>query len=290
MKINEVVFPVDFSGSSVDVCPYVAALTQRLKAKLTLLHVVENLPRGSSPLDRLYTADETELEQRRDRANRALEAFQEQYIPHVDSDLCVLVGDPAQCIVAYGGQGDGRMIIMPTHGYGPFRQMLLGSVTAKVLHDSKCPVLSGPHLESAVHPDEWFKLERVITAVSLDWETDEVLKKSAGIAGQLGAKITAFHVVTPVEESLLPLVTPGGPPFSTQSARNAVRDALYRTGVLAEVCVSVGEPSREVARAARALNADMIVIGKGGAPELPGRLGSHGYAIVRRAPCPVLCV
>jgi hypothetical protein len=36
------------------------------------------------------------------------------------------------------------MILMPTHGYGPFRQMLLGSVTAKVLHDSKCPVLTEP--------------------------------------------------------------------------------------------------------------------------------------------------
>ena len=152
------------------------------------------------------------------------------------------------------------------------------------------PCFDRAHLESAIQPDEWLKLQRIICAVSLNWETDEVLKASATIAGQLGARLTAFHVVTPVEEGLLPLVEPGGPPFSTHSARNAVQDALYRTGVLAEVCVSVGEASREVARAARALNADLIVIGKGGAPELPGRLGSHGYAIVRRAPCPVLCV
>jgi nucleotide-binding universal stress UspA family protein len=290
MNITHVIFPVDFSARAVDVCPYVAALTERLKAKLTLLHVIESLPPGSSPLDRLYTGDEAELQHRKDRANRALSAFQQQYIPHVASELCVLVGDPAQCIVVYGGESEERMIVMPTRGYGPFRQMLLGSVTAKVLHDSKCPVLTGPHLESAMHPDEWFKLQRIVCAVSLDWETDDVLKKSAAITGQLGARLTAIHVVTPVEEGLLPLIDPGGPPFSTQSARNAVQDALHRTGALAEVCVSVGEASREVARAARALNADLIVIGKGGAPELPGRLGGHGYAIVRRAPCPVLCV
>lgn len=290
MNIKEVVFPVDFSARSIDVCPYVAALTRRLNAKLTLLHVVENLPPGSSPLDRLYTPEAAEVEQRKEAAKRELKAFQQQYIPHVASDLCVFVGDPAECIVVYGGDNEGRMIVMPTHGYGHFRRMLLGSVTAKVLHDSRCPVLTGPHLESAVPAREWFDPRRIMTAVSLDDDTDEVLKKSAAIAGQLGATLTAFHVVTPVEEGLLPLVEPGGPPFSTQTSRNALQDALLRTGVLAQLCVSVGEASREVARAAKALGVHMVVIGKGGAPELPGGLGSHAYAIIRRAPCPVLCV
>ena len=30
---------------------------------------------------------------------------------------------------------------MPTHGYGPFRRFILGSNTAKVLHDADCPGL-----------------------------------------------------------------------------------------------------------------------------------------------------
>ena len=290
MNIKEVVFPIDFSERSVDVCPYVAALTRRLGAKLTLLHVVESLPPGSSPLDRLYTGDEAELEQRKESANQALSAFQQQYMPHVPSQLCVLVGDPATCIVVYGGESKGRMIVMPTRGFGPFRQMLLGSVTAKVLHDAHCPVLTGPHLEKAIDPKHWLKLQRIMCAVGLDWETDEILKQSAELADQLGSQLIATHVITPVEEGLLPLVDPGGPPISTESVRKAMQDALDRTGVTAQVHVLVGEASRRVACAARKHNADLVVIGKGGAPELPGRLGSHGYAIVRRAPCPVLCI
>src|SRR5262245_5985412 len=184
MNVKEIVFPIDFSDRSVDVCPYVAALTQRLNAKLTLLHVIENLSRGSSSLDRRGIGEQLEL--RKEEANGALRAFRQQYIPHVTSDLCVLSGDPAESIVVYGGYGEGRMILMPTHGYGPFRQMLLGSVTAKVLHDSKCPVLTGPHLESAIRPNEWFKLQRIISAVSLNWETNDVLSNSADFAGQLG--------------------------------------------------------------------------------------------------------
>jgi nucleotide-binding universal stress UspA family protein len=290
MNVKEIVFPIDFSVPSVDVCPYVAAVTRRLGAKLTLLHIVESSPPGSSPLDRLYVEDEIELERRKEFAMGALSAFQQQYIPHVRSKLCVLVGDPAQCIAAYGGEGMQRMIVMPTRGLGPFRRMLLGSVTSKVLHDSRCPVLTGPHLEKAIHPKEWFALQRIVCAVALDWETDEVLKQSADLADQLGAELIATHIVTPLEEGLLPLVDPGGPPISTESVRKAVQDALDRTGVSAQVHIAVGEASRKVACAAKKHNADLIVIGKGGAPELSGGLGSHAYAIVRRAPCPVLCI
>lgn len=290
MNIKEIVFPIDFSERSVEACPYVAALASRLGAQLTLLHIVEVPPNGGSALDRCYSVDENELEERKKYANSALSAFQHQYIPHVPSQLCVLIGDPARAIVVYGGESKGRLIVMPTRGFGPFRQMLLGSVTAKVLHDSRCPVLTGPHFEKAIHPKEWFKLERIMCAVALDWETDTVLKQSAELAGMLGAELTTIHVITPVEEGLLPLVDPGSPPISTESVRNAMEDALNRARVSAAIQISVGEAARQVACAAKKQKADLIVIGRGGAPELPGRLGSHGYAIVRRAPCPVLCV
>ena len=108
------------------------------------------------------------------------------------------------------------MIVMPTRGFGPFRQMLLGSVTAKVLHDSKCPVLTGPHLEAAIHPTRWFELRRIMCAVALDWETDDALREAAELAKHLAAELIVIHVVTPVEEGLLPLVEPGGPPISTR--------------------------------------------------------------------------
>jgi nucleotide-binding universal stress UspA family protein len=89
---------------------------------------------------------------------------------------------------------------------------------------------------------------------------------------------------------LLPLMDPGGPPLSTDSVTRTLRDFVERTGVVANVRVSVGDVARQVARTAREQEADLVVIGRGGAPELLGGLGSHAYAIVRRAPCPVLCV
>jgi hypothetical protein len=59
----------------------------------------------------------------------------------------VISGDPAKVIVDYAADHRIDLIVMPTHGRGAFRSLLLGSVTAKVLHDSNCAVLTTAHAE-----------------------------------------------------------------------------------------------------------------------------------------------
>lgn len=39
------------------------------------------------------------------------------------------------------------VIMMPTHGHGPFRRLTLGSVTARILHSATCPVWTGVHTD-----------------------------------------------------------------------------------------------------------------------------------------------
>jgi nucleotide-binding universal stress UspA family protein len=148
----------------------------------------------------------------------------------------------------------------------------------------------GPHLESAIVPTEQFELKRILCAVSLDWETDAVLKHSGELATSLGAELTALHVVAPMDEGLLPLLTPAEAPLSTTATEEAINDPLTRTGTAGRVSVAIGDASREVARAAATHKSDVIIIGRGGKPEMRGRLGSHAYGIIRRLPCPVLCI
>ena len=57
-------------------------------------------------------------------------------------------GDPAQVILQTAQVEKADPIIMPSHGY-TFDQLLLGSVTAKVLHGSECPVSTGAHMEES---------------------------------------------------------------------------------------------------------------------------------------------
>lgn len=52
-----------------------------------------------------------------------------------------LYGNAAKEIVEYADDTKQNMIVMGNRGMGAFGQMILGSVSNKVLHLSKCPVL-----------------------------------------------------------------------------------------------------------------------------------------------------
>ncbi len=54
---------------------------------------------------------------------------------------------------------------MSTRGEGAFFRFLLGSVTAKVLHEIHCPVWTGAHLEE--EPVGEFSIRNVLGSVDL---------------------------------------------------------------------------------------------------------------------------
>jgi nucleotide-binding universal stress UspA family protein len=54
--------------------------------------------------------------------------------------------------------------------------------------------------------------------------------------------------------------------------------------------VEQGEPSVCVDQVAAEAHADAVVIGRGRAGGMLGRLPTHAYAIVRQAPCPVVAI
>ena len=106
----------------------------------------------------------------------------------------VVIGDPARiiCEVAVAEKCD--LIVMPTHGYGPFRRFLLGSVTAKVLHDAICPVCTGPHMEKA--PDYTsISFHHVVCAIDLGLHSREVLAWADAFAREYGATLTIVHAI-----------------------------------------------------------------------------------------------
>ena len=86
------------------------------------------------------------------------------------------------------------LIMIPTHGYGRFRNFLLGSVTAKVLHDAKCAVWTAAHVEHeqlSSHID----LQSVLCAVDLDAEGLSILRYAADLANEYGAKLRVVHAI-----------------------------------------------------------------------------------------------
>src|SRR3981189_1517415 len=66
---------------------------------------------------------------------------------HLPVERTAQLGDPAREITDFARKQRVDLIMMPTHGYGPFRSLLLGSVAAKVLHDAECPVWTAAHAD-----------------------------------------------------------------------------------------------------------------------------------------------
>src|SRR5258706_3050824 len=155
LPFKRILFPVDFSAQSIGAARYVEAFTGRFDADLTLLHIIDlphyNDLRPESPAQK--------------RAH--LQSFLASELEYFRVERITAEGDPAGNILQVAREKKSDLIMMPTHGHGPFRRFLIGSVTAKILHDADCPVWTGVHLEAAP-PLEKIELHHLLCAVNLE--------------------------------------------------------------------------------------------------------------------------
>jgi nucleotide-binding universal stress UspA family protein len=170
---------------------------------------------------------------------------------------------------------------MPTHGYGPFRKFLLGSVAAKVLHDVDAPVWTGAHLQKGSQP-MWKRIARVICAVDLRMP-EPALLWAAEFAAEFKAELMIVHAVhQPLSET--------SPPIGAGEAHEYIRCLQRKLSLEGEIVIEEGTPAHVVQAAAVRRNADLVVIGRSRPEGFLGRLRPNAYSIVRDAPCPVVSV
>jgi nucleotide-binding universal stress UspA family protein len=113
-------------------------LAQREGARLVLAHVVQEIiGKGGGPL--LATEDEIEAELRR--------LAQQLTARGVDTTLEIrrtVLGGPAAVLEAIAADAGADLIVVGTHGHAPVTELLVGSVTHRLLHVAKRPVLVVP--------------------------------------------------------------------------------------------------------------------------------------------------
>src|SRR5688572_15172921 len=177
MQLSKILLPVDYSERSPEAAHYAKVLACRFRSELILAHVFE--------LQDLITGSgETGwFEERRQESRRDLEEFQADEFRNMPVRRMLLEGDVAHAIVDLAHSEKVDLIVMPTHGYGRFRRFLLGSVTAKVLHDADCPVLTGVHVEQAA-PLEPVFFRTILCAVDFDSAGERALRWAAGFAAE----------------------------------------------------------------------------------------------------------
>jgi nucleotide-binding universal stress UspA family protein len=272
---EKILFPVDFSERCTAAARMAEIFTGHFQAELTLLHVVEPLTYNDVPVD-LNTIGE-----------RQLSGYLVEELKQFNVKRVLMHGDPSSRILEYAKSRDFDLIMLPTHGYGTFRRLMLGSVTANVLHEALCPVWTGVHMEQVPRLED-IAFSKIICALDLGTQSCPTLRWAQEFSSEFGADLQIVHAIPETskdaafadeaEETLL------------SRAEEKIRDVQQCVGADAKVTVLVGDAPRAVCGLASQYKADLLVIGRSVHTGLAGRLRANAYAIIRQSPCPVVSV
>ena len=289
-KISRILMPVDFSDRCLGMTHYARAIAEKYGAEIVLLHVVNPVfitpDIGMAPPAVVAVPQWLITEK-----SKLLEEFATTELAGLRVRRLVYEGIPEMQIAELAKSEDVQLLIMPTHGYGVFRRFLIGSVTAKVLDDVRCPVLTGIHMEKHVS-DGKAEFSTVACALDLKAKSAETLLQAAHFALDFGAKLAIVHVCPPQGQGSTANTADIQPQLEEMVAGELSKAHLsFEPGRLAS-CVKSGDIDKSVCAFAESMGANLLVIGRDHGNEdggkTSGRLRTHTYTIIRQASCPVL--
>ena len=284
--LTKILLPIDFSERSADAADAAAAIAEHFHAEITLLHVLS--ARFDAPL--AIPGQRTVIHGfDREEAEEKMKHFRCGELRRFEVRHVLREGDPARTIADFAESEHIDLIMMPTHGYGPFRRLLLGSVTAKVLHDVKCPVWTAVHSQEkpSLIPG---KPRRIACAVDLGPHTRDVLHWASRLSWEFGAPLTIIHVAPLDPRTEEYYLSPEWRSEVIGGAKADLIQLLEVSGIKGDIHIEVGGVPEAIIDRARDSQADLLVVGRSGHGGVTGRLPTNAYAIIRDAPCPVLGV
>ncbi len=324
LNIKRILLPVDFPKASLGVVHQAAMLAHHFHSEIVMLHVMKAERHATGvPEDGPEPASWDMLAE----ITRGAAKSQDQSLGPVLEGLAIrrvlVKGNPARAILQTAQVEKADLIMMPSHGY-TFEQFLLGSVTAKVLRGSECPVWTDAHVEESerpsqacnllllsggvgvgmgdTHPAESdgheekhhqpqkaFAIRNVLCAVDFGGRSHQAVSWAAQIAAEFGAHLTLVHVTASVE-----FWGPGGNYVNPKWKEELVNDASHylaalqkKMGTKADVLIGSGDVPKALRQSVKQTKADLMVTG---CYPYGGNLRIHGYAIICAVQIPVLSV
>lgn len=284
LPFRRILFPVDYSEPCIAVVPCVKDILRHFPGGLTLVHAYgpEALAYSELPL-----VDPELPTQAQSIQDERLQTFAEQMFP----------GQPASCLAVCGEAGSvihdvvqhqsADLVMLPTHGRGPVRRFLLGSVTTKVLHDVSSAVWTGTGAALSGHVPR-LPYRSMLCALDGTPESECVLRAAVNVAGVYGARLSLARVIEPMPASEFDMM-----PYQqdrVEAARFGLRELMATVGVDQPHEVLEGPVAAVVRDHARSIQADLIITGRGHSQGVFTTLRSHLYQIIRESPCPVLSI
>ena len=137
--LSKILVPVDGSENSLRGLDHAIYLAKKTDANITAMHVIENPPTVYVESQKLL--NDLLAKFRAESANILYECKQIAERSNVKIETVIGEGDVASNIVGYAHKGGFDTIIIGRRGFGRFKEMVLGSISNKVLHHAKCSVM-----------------------------------------------------------------------------------------------------------------------------------------------------
>jgi nucleotide-binding universal stress UspA family protein len=167
LTLSKILFPIDFSDRCDGAAHYVEALARQFGAEVLIVHVIPppryeftSMEMGGYAVAEWYEAEKQAV-------CKKLQGYLKDEWAHLKVSRQLLEGAPAQTLLEFAHQVGADLMVMPTHGYGTFHRLVLGSTAATVLNHAECPVFTGVHMEEAPVVED-VRFRRIVVALDLN--------------------------------------------------------------------------------------------------------------------------
>lgn len=252
---EKILVPLDGSKLAEVALIYAEELAGRLGSEITLVSVSDSAGAREYHKHQIYLGKIIEATRR-----RAAKYREQSKDKEIKTELEVLVGHPAEEILAYADTENIGLIVMATHGRSGITRWALGSVADKVVRATRTPVAL--IRAKGARPDVRKKGIMNKTLVPLDGskESEAVIPYVKELADKLKTEVTLLQVVAE--------------PFHASADAESYLEKTGRLLKSEDITVNydtrVGAAAEEIIKLADEANMDMIV------------MSTHGRSGIRR--------
>lgn len=285
LQVRRIVCAIDFSASSAAALRAALALARRHGAELRVIHAY-TMPVIPLVESGIVVVDE-------DRLVASVEQDMGAWIathgdPSVTPESRAVAGWPADAILRESRRAGADLIVVGTRGLSGLPRFLLGSVAERVARTSAVPVLVVP--ESSLL-DAATPIRTIVCGVDFSEPSVDAMRAGATLAEHHGARLHLVHAWEP--SAALgrhpELVTAHEETLERDLASEVARTIPDVETVTRRVLRGV--PYEAIVDEARAVRADVVVVGSTGrSGAVHFLLGSVSERVTRVSPVPVLIV
>jgi len=186
LEINRILFPTDFSETSKKALPYALEIAKRSKAKLSLVHTIEE-PYDFAPLLDEYMRQvrrkvETLFHELKD------EIREDETYKNLEIETRILMGRVAFAVKEEADEWNADLIVMGTTGASGLSKVLFGSKTTEIILQSGIPVLAIPQ------NSRYKGLDHITFLTDYNEGDLDALEKTAKLGKAFNSELSVLHI------------------------------------------------------------------------------------------------